>query len=93
VQLKLAVVIPLARVDSAGAGVDLLLGRTLDLVSFETTLAFELVVSVAEGVLLELEKLAQVLERKVPFDVLFLVDDTRRQRLFVRLPVKATRLS
>ena len=61
VLLKLAVVVPSARVDRTGTGVDLLLGWTLHLVALETTLALELVVGIAKSVFFELEQLAQVL--------------------------------
>jgi len=53
-----------------------------------TTLAFKSVMGFAKCVLIELEKLSESVQRKVPFGVFLFVNDCGGQRLFVGLALE-----
>jgi len=58
------------------------------LLSVSASFAFERIVRITDGVLIEEEKLAQRIYRKVSLCILFLVDYSRGKSLFICLPLE-----
>ena len=62
--------------------------RLEELLAVLATLALECLVRLAEGLIVVLEQLPEVVAREEPLDVFLLVYDSRRQRLLLRLPLE-----